>query len=31
MISALHLIWMLPTAALCGYVLCALLRGNKED
>lgn len=31
MIHAAHLIWMLPAAALLGYVLCALLTANGRD
>lgn len=31
MIHAARLIWMLPAAALLGYVLCALLTANGRD
>ena len=30
MISAWHLIWMLPVAAVLGFVVCALLGANRE-
>lgn len=31
MISALHLIWIIPLAASIGFVTAALLAANKEE
>lgn len=30
MISAFHLIWILPTATMFGFFLCAILSGGKD-
>lgn len=29
MISALHLLWIVPVTMLAGFILCSLLAGNK--
>ena len=29
--NILHLFWIVPSAAVFGYVLCALLVSNEED
>ncbi len=31
MINALHLIWMLPTAAMFGFFMAALLAANRDN
>lgn len=32
MISALHLIWIIPAAVTFGFMICAVIAaGNKED
>lgn len=30
MISALHLLWIIPTAAMFGFLIAALLSANKD-
>lgn len=30
MISALHLLWIVPTAAMFGFFIAALLTANKD-
>lgn len=30
MINALHLFWIIPCAAIVGFMLCALLTANDE-
>jgi hypothetical protein len=31
MISALHLIWIIPVSAMCGFILAALFRASGDD
>ena len=31
MISALHLIWIIPVVAFIGFMTCALLSSNNDD
>lgn len=31
MMNALHLLWIVPTATMFGYMLCALLSANGDD
>lgn len=31
MISALHLLWIIPTSAMIGFFVAALLTVSKED
>lgn len=31
MMNALHLIWIIPAAAMFGFMLCALLSANRDE
>ena len=31
MISALHLLWIIPTVAFFGFMICAILTCGKEN
>lgn len=29
--SALHLLWIIPLSAMCGFVFCALVSANEQE